>query len=102
MNPARRIGVVSVVAIVLVTAAYVIGSRQNSGEPVHARLRFVSLAWQERALAVNRAIVAEWNAQHPEMPVGFGRGRWNSAHDYLITSFEPGDVPTCSITNRRS
>ncbi|HAV24307.1 MAG: hypothetical protein A2X67_02920 [Ignavibacteria bacterium GWA2_55_11] len=93
MNPARRIGVVSVVAIVLVTAAYVIGSRQNSGEPVHARLRFVSLAWQERALAVNRAIVAEWNAAHPEMPVEYVQGTWNSVHDYLITSFETGDVP---------
>jgi len=56
-------------------------------------LRFVSLAWQEQALATNRAIVAEWNAANPGMQVEYVQGTWNSVHDYLITSFETGDVP---------
>jgi multiple sugar transport system substrate-binding protein len=56
-------------------------------------LRFVSLAWQEQALATNRAIVSEWNAANPGMQVEYVQGTWNSVHDYLITSFETGDVP---------
>jgi multiple sugar transport system substrate-binding protein len=56
-------------------------------------LRFVSLAWQEQALATNRAIVAEWNAAHPESEVEYVQGTWSSVHDYLITGFETGDVP---------
>ncbi len=57
------------------------------------RLRFVSLAWQERAIATNKSIVGEWNATHPNMQVEYIQGTWNSVHDYLITSFETGDVP---------
>lgn len=56
-------------------------------------LRFVSLAWQESAIATNRSIVEEWNRQHPEMPVEYIQGTWDSAHDYLVTAFETGDVP---------
>ncbi|MGH7596418.1 MAG: ABC transporter substrate-binding protein [bacterium] len=57
------------------------------------QLRFVSLAWQEQALAANKAIVAAWNASHPEMPVEYVQGTWSSIHDYLITAFETGEVP---------
>lgn len=89
----RTFGVVLVVAAVLGGAAYVVGRWKNSSEDATPRLRFVSLAWQERALATNRAIVAEWNAAHSEMPVEYVQGTWNSVHDYLITSFETGDVP---------
>lgn len=53
----------------------------------------MSLAWQEQALAANRAIVADWNSSHPAMQVEYVQGTWNSVHDYLITSFETGDVP---------
>ncbi len=56
-------------------------------------MRFVSLAWQEGTIAANKSIVAEWNAAHPELQVEYIQGTWNSAHDYLITSFETGDVP---------
>lgn len=56
-------------------------------------LRFVSLAWQEQALRANRELVAEWNAAHPDVPVEYVQGTWNSIHDYLITSFETGEVP---------
>lgn len=56
-------------------------------------MRFVSLAWQESTIATNRAIVNEWNIKHPELKVEYIQGTWNSAHDYLITAFETGDVP---------
>ncbi|MFA6978554.1 MAG: sugar ABC transporter substrate-binding protein [Ignavibacteriaceae bacterium] len=56
-------------------------------------LRFVSLAWQEGTIATNKSIVDEWNNLHPDMKVEYIQGTWNSAHDYLITTFETGDVP---------
>lgn len=56
-------------------------------------LRFLSLAWQERAIATNRSIVNEWNSIHPDLQVEYIQGTWNAAHDYLITAFETGDVP---------
>jgi multiple sugar transport system substrate-binding protein len=56
-------------------------------------LRYVSLAWQEGSIAANRSIVNEWNAAHPDLQVEYIQGTWNSAHDYLITAFETGDVP---------
>lgn len=67
--------------------------QRDSGISEKRPLRFVSLAWQERSIAANKTIVAEWNAAHPEMEVEYIQGTWNSAHDYLVTSFETGDVP---------
>lgn len=64
----------------------------NSSSP-SPTLRFVSLAWQEQALRANRELVADWNAAHPDVPVEYVQGTWNSIHDYLITSFETGEVP---------
>jgi ABC-type glycerol-3-phosphate transport system substrate-binding protein len=37
--------------------------------------------------------VNEWNSAHPDLQVEYIQGTWNSAHDYLITAFETGDVP---------
>ena len=56
-------------------------------------LRFVSLAWQEGTVATNKSIVNEWNATHPDIQVEYIQGTWNTAHDYLVTTFETGDVP---------
>lgn len=56
-------------------------------------LRFVSLAWQEKAIETNKSIVNQWNILHPDLQVEYIQGTWNSAHDYLITTFETGDVP---------
>ncbi len=61
--------------------------------PAADELRYVSLAWQERSIAANKAIVAEWNAKNPGMRVEYVQGTWNSIHDYLITSFETNEVP---------
>ncbi|MFA6457359.1 MAG: sugar ABC transporter substrate-binding protein [Bacteroidota bacterium] len=65
----------------------------KNDDPKERPLRFVSLAWQERAITTNKSIVNEWNTAHPDMKVEYIQGTWNSAHDYLITAFETGDVP---------
>lgn len=56
-------------------------------------LRFVSLAWQEQAIAAVRAVVDEWNAANPGIQVEYQQVDWGSINDYLITSFETGSVP---------
>ncbi len=77
--------------ILIIFAARVFNFDNNEDES--PKLRFVSLAWQEQAIATNKAIVEEWNAAHPNLPVEYVQGTWNSIHDYLITSFETGAVP---------
>ena len=80
----------SIAALVIAALYY---WRKPNTTPAITPLRFVSLAWQEQALAANKAIVAAWNAAHPETPVEYVQGTWNSIHDYLITGFETGEVP---------
>jgi multiple sugar transport system substrate-binding protein len=89
----RNILYVIVGAAILGSGLYFMLRPGKGGSDQVPRLRFVSLAWQEQALAANRAIIAAWNAAHPEMPVEYVQGTWSSVHDYLITSFETGDVP---------
>jgi ABC-type glycerol-3-phosphate transport system substrate-binding protein len=80
-------------SILIIGAIYFVVRPSGNDSHRTRTLRFVSLAWQEQALAANRAIVADWNALHPDMQVEYVQGTWNSVHDYLITSFETGDVP---------
>jgi len=72
------------------------GASQNqsgggNGEPV--TIRFLSLAWQKQSVEANKEIVAAWNQAHPDIQVEYIQGDWNSVHDYMLTSFESGDVP---------
>lgn len=57
------------------------------------KIKFVSLAWQEESLKSNKQIIAEWNKNHPNKQVEYIQGNWSSIYDYLVTSFETGDVP---------
>lgn len=66
---------------------------ENPNELKNSTIKFVSLAWQEASIAANKSIVNEWNTSHPNLQVEYIQGTWNSAHDYLITAFETGDVP---------
>ncbi|MFT2015560.1 ABC transporter substrate-binding protein [Streptomyces sp. 796.1] len=59
----------------------------------HDGLRFLSLAWQEESVRANKALVAEWNAAHPQSRVSYVQGSWTSVHDQLLTSFEGGEAP---------
>lgn len=77
---------------VIVSVVIFLMTREEK-EQKNLPLRFVSLAWQERSIATNLSIVKEWNDQHPDLQVEYIQGTWNSAHDYLITAFETGDVP---------
>ncbi|NUS15306.1 MAG: extracellular solute-binding protein [Streptomyces sp.] len=66
------------------------GSPAGSGVPT---LDFLSLAWQEESVKANRALVAQWNAAHPEVRVRYVQGSWDDVHDQLLTSFEGGAAP---------
>ncbi|MER7398895.1 extracellular solute-binding protein [Streptomyces sp. NPDC000151] len=56
-------------------------------------LRFQSLAWQAESVRANKALVAEWNRQHPRSPVEYVQGAWPTVHDQLLTAFEGGEAP---------
>lgn len=85
--------IIFILVLVLLGSACGYWVFQNNETAQGQSLRFVSLAWQERAIATNMSIVNEWNKLHPEMKVEYIQGTWNSAHDYLVTAFETGDVP---------
>ena len=56
-------------------------------------LRFQSLAWQKESVDINKQLVKEWNAAHPDIHVEYVQGSWDSVHDQLLTSFEGGEAP---------
>ena len=67
---------------------------QNKNAPAESeKIRFLSLAWQTQAIEANNRIVAEWNAQHPDLQVELMLGNWSIMQDFLITGFETGDLP---------
>jgi ABC-type glycerol-3-phosphate transport system substrate-binding protein len=66
------------------------GSSAGSGVPT---LDFLSLAWQEESVKANKALVAQWNAQHPDVKIRYVQGSWDDIHDQLLTSFEGGAAP---------
>ncbi|MFG3136167.1 ABC transporter substrate-binding protein [Streptomyces sp. NPDC048211] len=57
------------------------------------RIRFQSLAWQKESVDINKRLVKEWNASHPDIEVQYVQGSWDSVHDQLLTSFEGGEAP---------
>ncbi|MFI9612274.1 ABC transporter substrate-binding protein [Streptomyces sp. NPDC052023] len=87
---ARKAGIVAV-ALMLLTACTG-GARDDPADGV-ITLRFQSLAWQQESVEVNKELVAEWNAAHPDVRVEYVQGSWDSVHDQLLTSFEGGEAP---------
>ncbi|HLL34022.1 MAG TPA: sugar ABC transporter substrate-binding protein [Streptomyces sp.] len=65
----------------------------DEGRDGRITLRFQSLAWQQESVEVNKELVAEWNAAHPDVRVEYVQGSWDSVHDQLLTSFEGGEAP---------
>ncbi|MEU9186788.1 extracellular solute-binding protein [Streptomyces sp. NPDC048484] len=65
----------------------------DGSEDGRITLRFQSLAWQEESVDVNKELVREWNAAHPDVKVEYVQGSWDSVHDQLLTSFEGGEAP---------
>ncbi|MEU3981044.1 extracellular solute-binding protein [Streptomyces sp. NPDC026672] len=68
-------------------------SADGGGTGGRITLRFQSLAWQQESVAVNKELVAEWNAAHPDVRVQYVQGSWDSVHDQLLTAFEGGEAP---------
>lgn len=81
-----------VVALLLMGSAACTGGDGGS-EDGRITLRFQSLAWQEESVDVNKELVKEWNATHPDVKVEYVQGSWDSVHDQLLTSFEGGEAP---------
>ncbi len=59
----------------------------------NGKIKFVSLAWQKESIEINKSIIKKWNELHPQKQVEYIQANWNSIYDFLITSFETGDVP---------
>ncbi|MFF8726067.1 ABC transporter substrate-binding protein [Streptomyces sp. NPDC015171] len=78
-------------ALVLLLLLAGCSSPGHRGGPV--TLRFQSLAWQQESVTVNKELVQEWNAAHPDVKVEYIQGSWDSVHDQLLTSFEGGEAP---------
>ncbi|MFB7597320.1 ABC transporter substrate-binding protein [Streptomyces sp. NPDC056160] len=81
--------------LALVLTVVLAGCAGGGGGGGHGRitLRFQSLAWQQESVAVNKELVREWNAAHPDVRVEYVQGSWDSVHDQLLTSFEGGEAP---------
>lgn len=56
-------------------------------------LEFLSLAWQKESVDANKALVKQWNKDHPDIHVRYVQGIWDNIHDQLLTSFEGGEAP---------
>jgi len=82
---------VQLLATCLLLSSLNVFSAAAAQEPV--TLRFVSLAWQEQAIASVKEIVAAWNEANPDVQVEYQQVDWGSINDYLTTAFETGSVP---------
>ncbi|MFJ7628817.1 ABC transporter substrate-binding protein [Streptomyces sp. NPDC097595] len=69
------------------------GGGDNGDADGKVTLRFQSLAWQKESVDINKQLVKEWNAAHPDIHVEYVQGSWDSVHDQLLTSFEGGEAP---------
>ncbi|MFF7337952.1 ABC transporter substrate-binding protein [Streptomyces sp. NPDC008163] len=69
------------------------GGGDDGGADGRITLRFQSLAWQKESVDINKQLVKEWNAAHPDIRVKYVQGSWDSVHDQLLTSFEGGEAP---------
>ncbi|MEU1494080.1 ABC transporter substrate-binding protein [Streptomyces sp. NPDC005775] len=65
----------------------------DDGADGKIRIRFQSLAWQKESVDINKRLVKEWNASHPDVEVQYVQGSWDSVHDQLLTSFEGDEAP---------
>lgn len=78
------------VAVVLVA---VLASSGASAATAPVRVRFVSLAWQKQAVEAVKEVVAAWNRANPGVQVEYAQIDWGAIQDYMLTSFQTGDVP---------
>ena len=63
----------------------------SAENPVH--LTYKSLAWILAEQDETKAVIDEWNAEHPEIQVEYVQGDWGTVDQEMLTSFETGDVP---------
>ncbi|MEU8482614.1 sugar ABC transporter substrate-binding protein [Streptomyces sp. NPDC048641] len=89
MRRVSRLAAVTAAVALLLTGC----SSGGTADDGKVTLEFQSLAWQKESVDVNKQLVKEWNATHPDIQVKYVQGSWDSVHDQLLTSFEGGEAP---------
>jgi multiple sugar transport system substrate-binding protein len=56
-------------------------------------LTFLTPAWQADTVKEVRAIVKEWNEEHPGIQVEIISQAWENIDDFMLTSFQGGQAP---------
>lgn len=69
------------------------GSESSSGDGGPVKLTFKTLAWIKAEQEEQKAVIDEWNAEHPDIQVELQSADWSTATNELLTAFETGDVP---------
>lgn len=75
------------------TALLVAGCGGDGPDDGTVTLDFLSLAWQAESVEATRALVDQWNAEHPDVQVRYVQGDWANVHDQLLTSYMGGEAP---------
>ncbi len=69
------------------------GGDADEGSGGKVTLKFQSLAFQEPTIAATKKIIADWNADNPNIQVEYVQGSWDAVHDQLVTQFQGGTAP---------
>src|SRR5687767_10228200 len=80
-------------AVAVVLAAVLMITAVSAAGTAPVRVRFVSLAWQKQAVEAVKEVVAAWNRGNATIQVDYAQVDWGAIHDYMLTSFQTGDVP---------
>ncbi|MGV8144973.1 MAG: ABC transporter substrate-binding protein [Alkaliphilus sp.] len=70
------------------------GEKEEEEEVEVIELTYLSLAWQEEVIEAKKDIIDTWNEKNPNIQVKYVQGDWGSIHDFMITSFAVGNVPS--------
>ncbi|MGH2452169.1 MAG: ABC transporter substrate-binding protein [bacterium] len=79
--------------IAALLVAFLAGTGASTAGTAPVRVRFVSLAWQKQAVEAVKEVVTAWNRTNPSVQVDYAQVDWGAIHDYMLTSFQTGNVP---------
>ena len=89
---------IGIVAVAGLLSGCAFGGGGGEGEDIDTgdeavTLTFQSLAFQEPTIAATEQIVADWNAENPNIQVELTQGSWDNVQDQLVTQFQGGTAP---------
>jgi len=79
--------------IAALLVAFLASTGASTAGTAPVRVRFVSLAWQKTAVEAVKEVVTAWNRTNPAIQVDYAQVDWGAIHDYMLTSFQTGNVP---------